>query len=675
MIHHAARLNAALPSPFQSILRDAAARAFSRTQLSAQPTRGVATLLAQASTSTTPVDVDARRMLARKREGLTRRAGKAVEISGGSANQSEPLGRPARDSADVAPAHVAGRRSGLRDNVQDPPFSPAPGSPSAGSLVRVKRQLSRSRRISATPAQPTAKSHTSKGWDTSVQRRKSQSTPSSRPREHGILPNASSALRLGRPQLGFGSRQRFRIPDPPEHFIYSSDPARFIEYPPNPLPLEDLPWPNTGSASPAPRVISYDVHLPKTLKAPPRNQHDFLLLLKQYKVSQPRPSLRSILHLHDSFPTYQSTATWNLIIATAIRHGAFNRAATLLDEMGEHGYRADTETWRLHTRLLVRRGSWSEAVQQIARAQADWMNAPVILRRPGVPAAVWTEILLGMNPGHARRTKHAREKRDEGPDSRVRYDMLMRLRHQVDPASDNGPSAGVAFTIVQLFHRMGEHAVARKVAFALAPSYDPSIAIRIVNANLALRPRVGTRSFFNALKDLHQLLSMCPELRPTGKTLFALLGHLKGAKNRGERAFEVAKQFVRRWGHRVIGRDVRQRLVALSRDKGADQLSVLVKTLSPARRRWVLSQWTRTKPVTFVSRGQVYPRRCTRGWVWRRARRKRWFDRRSNAFWYMLRTRTRGMRRRRQGRLRTRFDAEHAKRDVDRRSRGNKSMA
>lgn len=65
MIHHAARLNAALPSSFQSILRDAASRAFTRTQLPAASTRGVATQLAQASTSATRVDVEGNSMLAR----------------------------------------------------------------------------------------------------------------------------------------------------------------------------------------------------------------------------------------------------------------------------------------------------------------------------------------------------------------------------------------------------------------------------------------------------------------------------------------------------------------------------------------------------------------------------------------------------------------------------------
>ena len=96
------------------------------------------------------------------------------------------------------------------------------------------------------------------------------------------------------------------------------------------------------------------------------------------------------------------------------------------------------------------------------------MNAPVILRRPGVPTLVWRELLQGIHPGHSRRTKHAREKRDEGPRSRITYDMLMRARRQESGISEErGLSAGVAFRIVQLFHRMGEHAIARKVTSAL----------------------------------------------------------------------------------------------------------------------------------------------------------------------------------------------------------------
>ena len=65
MIHHAARLNAAFPSPFQSILRDAAARAFTRTQLPASKARGVATQFAQASTSAAPPEFEGDGMLSR----------------------------------------------------------------------------------------------------------------------------------------------------------------------------------------------------------------------------------------------------------------------------------------------------------------------------------------------------------------------------------------------------------------------------------------------------------------------------------------------------------------------------------------------------------------------------------------------------------------------------------
>lgn len=181
---------------------------------------------------------------------------------------------------------------------------------------------------------------------------------------------------------------------------------------------------------------------------------------------------------------------------------------------------------------------------------------------------------------------------------------------------------------------MNQHDVARRVTFALIPSYAASQSIRIVNANLALRPRVGTRSFYYALRDLHQLVAMCPGLRPTAKTLFGLLGHLKRAQKPGQRGFEVAKAFVRRWGHRVLGPDVRRRLVALSHGKSVDHLSALVNTLSVARRRWILSQWARTEPPSSGTRGHAYPHSGSTGWLWRKARIRRRIKMR-RAFWRM----------------------------------------
>ncbi|VDB86485.1 unnamed protein product [Peniophora sp. CBMAI 1063] len=624
MIHHAARLNAALSSPFQSILRDAAARAFTRAHIATPSARGVATQLARAPTSANLFDIESEAdgTLSRKQQGPMRRAAKESGMTSQAVDQQTALGRSCRESADVARSHVAKRCSSklCDDDVQGPTTSTS-GSPDGGSPTRVKRGRSLSHRTFGQTPQSAVKSYTGGRPDTNLQRRTTLQTPSSHLQgSAGTSSTASSSVPPRRSRPGSEHRPRSLIPDPPEDFNDFIDPARATEHPPNSSSFKDLPLPDSVSdATPDSRAIFYDVHLPSPADTPPHNQHDLLLLLKQYKVSGPRPSLRSILHLHDSFLPQQSTSTWNFVLATSIRHGAFGLAATLLNEMGERGVGMDVETWRLHTRLLVRRGQWSEAVQQISRAQADWMSAPVALRCPGVPALVWRELLHGIQLGHARRTKGSSEKREEGPRSRIEYDMLMRMRpRETNTSHEPGPSAGVALRVVQLFHRMGQHDIAKRVTFALVPSYRGSLAIRIINADLALRPRIGTRSFYDALRDLYHLVDCFPGLRPTAKTLYGLLGHLQHGKAPGQRAFEVAKSFVRRWGHQVLSPDVRRRLVALNGRRSASQLSALVESLSVARRRWLLGKESRTIPQISGGRGQVYPRRGTIGWRWRK---------------------------------------------------------
>ena len=97
--------------------------------------------------------------------------------------------------------------------------------------------------------------------------------------------------------------------------------------------------------------------------------------------------------------------------------------------------------------------------------------------------------------------------------------------------------------------------------------------LRLVHLYLALRgSKRGVQSFYEVLRELNGLLSVFGQVRPNGRTLFLVLGHLRRAIQCGTLAERVARGFQRRWGSRVVSGRVRRRVVALAAKEGRQDI-------------------------------------------------------------------------------------------------------
>lgn len=270
----------------------------------------------------------------------------------------------------------------------------------------------------------------------------------------------------------------------------------------------------------------------------------------------------------------------------------------------------NVETWAVYTRLLVQRGEWLEAYKLAVSAYRDWTQAPVFLQRPGLPLKIWDELLVDLRPNQIRRA--------EGMGitlARANPHIQLRIAMDLLEASGHNVPLSVAVKTIQICHRMGKHDLARQVVQNSIFFYNGKSAIRVLNVDLALRPRSGRRSAFAALRDLTDLATKHTDLRPDATTLFALLGHLKSARNAGSLAFNLVRIFVSRWGHRVLGPDVRTRLITLCRRSPSlvQSLSPLVRVLHKANWLWAFRRMLLPAiPRRTQARLPTYPRRGTR---------------------------------------------------------------
>lgn len=302
----------------------------------------------------------------------------------------------------------------------------------------------------------------------------------------------------------------------------------------------------------------------------------FRRLLSMLTTSPPA-SLQRLLEYHDAHPESHSTRALNLLIALAIRHAAFGTARRLLDRFEALGMRGNDETMKLRVRLLVREDRWPDA-WALVMGKEDVSNGAGRHALEKVSVAVWAE-LLGTPKRGARR-----ERRREGglkmrPVKRVdgglrdveRYELVM---GQIPKLRRTGrPPARVISMAVEALLRMGKREAALEVMTEWLGREKAETGLRLVHLYLALRgSKRGVQSFYEVLRELNGLLSVFGQVRPNGRTLFLVLGHLRRAIQCGTLAERVARGFQRRWGSRVVSGRVRRRVVALAAKEGRQDI-------------------------------------------------------------------------------------------------------
>ncbi|KAI0313505.1 hypothetical protein OF83DRAFT_527594 [Amylostereum chailletii] len=650
MIHHAFRLKPRAPSApasFHSVLLDAAARAYVRvrtyTDDSASPKGG------QGTTLPTFAREAERPSVRREREGhapqLWLRRDNFVQGSSTvshtafktAATSSEPMANATMSEGSVRLVTQTPRHKTYAREAVDPRETPL-GTPVARGHVR-RQPFTRREMYVDDPAS------WSDRWPTcdpgpdplDFPLRSAPFVSLQPPTVDRVLPEPIARSRFGKPPFvrvprRFKTQDSRRMrPDPSKegvgmypsshtftlHDMSVEDPAQSPAQTwtdasgpaPSDFPLCDAPL---VSVEP---LVAIQVPMPGGT-APTASRTQLKERMVHVHANPPRDGRRSsvseMVTLHRTTGRHlHSTRSFNLLVAAHMRFGRYGRASGLLKEMRMRGIPANVETWKLRTRLLVRRGMWPEAWVSVTNAREDYMGKA--LGASGVPVAVWAELLGTAALGAMRRLKGKPGERervmgnvDRGMTSGTRYGLVMGAREELVKDGGAIPPNRVVVITVQALLRMGEREGARSLTEAFLGTESEGLGRRLVNAYVGpWEKRRGLGSYYKTTRDLRRFLRRCPSLRLDGTTLFRLLGHLTRARGSGtSRAVRLVRWFRGRWGERVVTERVQRRLVLLAGKEGRRDV---VKA--------VMARWRRRRHVRYLWRmeREVRGRRYVRG--------------------------------------------------------------
>jgi hypothetical protein len=304
-----------------------------------------------------------------------------------------------------------------------------------------------------------------------------------------------------------------------------------------------------------------------------------------------------LIDYHESYPQFQSTRSYNLIIESAICHTHFGTAQWLFDAMIRAVILQNEHTHRLFIRWLVRTGRWEQAwALATGLTPEKALDKPLRRGQPPIvtkiPCGVWQELLHTIQRSGLRRPRNFRRRigevkpdkllpplefiKDPAPGTEAclrRQRLLACIRPIMEHDKWLGPKVmkGFIYPIV----RTGLTAEAieiTKTYFSSLPveisRKDAAQCLDIIHLLLSTDMTNGLFSLVANRKLLLSLLEAHTSLRPSPKTLFLFLSPLQRMKKCGTVAFKVLKEFERSWGSEVINVNVRQRVIRLAEKEG-----------------------------------------------------------------------------------------------------------
>lgn len=323
-------------------------------------------------------------------------------------------------------------------------------------------------------------------------------------------------------------------------------------------------------------------------------------------------SLSALIDYHFRCPRpSRSTRSYNFLVGVAMRHAAFGTVTRLLLAMREEEVPANMETWKLIVRWLVRTGRWDEAwgrVQSIvARGLHPQSNPPNSNRTHSIPLALWLELLGSQKRGALRQSKVPRMgpsvcHNDVFPKSTPvplpshtspltlsRYQTLLKALPPFD-LSEIRPR-----TVLILVRAMIE-AGQRDLALSTTASYlkclprltrsQQHATLKLVHLHMYTLPiKPGLTRHFAQRRVLAELMDTHHDIRPSPKTLFLLLGSLRGCRRCGTLAMKCLQTFRKRWGPRIEAGIVWRRISGLALKEGRMDIALgMIQTEKAARR-------------------------------------------------------------------------------------------
>lgn len=430
----------------------------------------------------------------------------------------------------------------------------------------------------------------------------------------------------------------------------SSDDIAFSECgsPGWPAYESDPPWEEIQASVPKcllPRVIPWRCFQTKEtpLLPHPATMTHLVQNLVHAITATPPLSLSQLLSYHAAHVTLHTTASFNLLIKSAIRHASFGTVGDLLSQMVQEDVPGDLQTRALRVRAMVRSGFWNRAWgEQMAQLQET---------EQGIPLPVWLEFFGSVKRGAISgrwqgygSTGDGRAKSLQTPAPSVtaeRFLALMQHPPLVTQKEWQEVPAGVIYALVRSLVAQDR----RTAAMDMTRTYFQSlphdlegewrrVCLGIIHLHMAPERRARNLSeHFTGLKTLYSLLGMHHSFEPTSTTLFFLLRSLRSTKRCGERADRLVRSFERRWGPDIVDDRVRRRWAALwIKQQNLDRAAAIVSGQTALDEQRV--GWRAEKEASGVDSGKDHvrqirwldvhraPRKSRERWHWRLLRRR-----------------------------------------------------
>ncbi|KAH9837019.1 uncharacterized protein C8Q71DRAFT_581943 [Rhodofomes roseus] len=351
----------------------------------------------------------------------------------------------------------------------------------------------------------------------------------------------------------------------------------------------DPPWPEIAEALSAsgsrPCVVHYGpFEYSGTSSVPlPTSSEDLCDKLVFFQTLRPPASLEWLIRYHANFREHHSTATFNFLLALAIRMARRGTAASLFIQMEKEAIRPNSHTRQLRVRFLIRleEGGWQRAwTEQMELSREE--NKPL-------PFMVWLEFLGTEKEGATRKMQrndatgeYALEPvKPADPETlQSRFRILMQNMPALRAQKLARTPIAVVYRVVRHLIRADQPQLAfdvTKASFIDLPGrLDENTRERclaVIHLHLLPLRRRGQRGHFMLRKLMYRFLAMHSDLRPNATTLRLLMRPLRPLRpflraQGGSTATHLVKTFVRRWGPSVVDDQVRRRLATLLLTQG-----------------------------------------------------------------------------------------------------------
>jgi hypothetical protein len=375
------------------------------------------------------------------------------------------------------------------------------------------------------------------------------------------------------------------------------------------------------------------------------------------------PPIASLIYYHDMHPSYQSTQSYNLIIAHAFRRSAIGLALRQIRAWEGLGLRGNRDSRRLKIRGLLELGSWASTRAQLRSVfnghlvssnheasqeeeSSSSGSAASRLRIFGRQKRAMRYAMLH-SPFYSLASLHTHLSVAPSPELLSDPSLFRRLVDTFREQRTLSPSA--VYFIVQAFTRVGK----RNSAFTLAAAYLSGLPanidkrtrqtclsiIHLLMTAMTAHRRDGLALLHEMRRTMMRLLVLHPRLRPSSATVALLLRGLKKARGGVAVASNLVESFKRRWGAGIEDSRIRRRITSLALKEG--RMDVVDAAFRQHRVASVVAFNARTHVPASIWRSEgVYRRRGKEERLWLSLNKRRAARRREvSSFYSMKRTR------------------------------------